>query len=147
MDQSGGDKFSGPDQFDKTTQNRKVDLMELIISQNVSADIKFDVMQRAVATCPKVNMGCGRKRIPSFLASGSQVTLICQSYFEQEILPHIIPSSGEKAEAYQLFQLTAVNNGKFPVSMYVKLDLDFLGDMVPKVGVLITQDPNELLDE
>ena len=30
--------------------------------------------------------------------------------------------------------------------MYVELDLDFLGIVVPKVGVLITQEPNVLLD-
>ena len=30
--------------------------------------------------------------------------------------------------------------------MYVELDLDFLGIVVPKVVVLITQEPNELLD-
>ena len=81
------------------------------------------------------------------LESGSQVTLICQSYFEQEILPHIRPSRREKAEAHQLFQLTAANNGKLPMSMYVKLDLDDFGVWVPKVGVLITQEPNKLLDE
>ena len=89
----------------------------------------------------------GRKRIPSLLDSGSQATLICQSYFEWEILPYIIPSSGEKAEAHQLFQLTAANNGKLPVSMHVELDLDFLGLIVPNVGVLITQKTNKLLDE
>ena len=66
--------------------------------------------------------------------------------FEQEILPHIIPSDGEKAEAYQLFQLTAANKVKLPVSIYVELDLDFLGIVVPKVRALITQEPNELLD-
>ena len=83
---------------------------------------------------------------PSLLDSGSQVTLICQSFFEQEILPHIKPSDGEKAKAHQLFQLTAANNGKLPVSMYVELDLDFLGNVVPKVEVLITKEPNELLE-
>ena len=59
---------------------------------------------------------------------------------------HIKPSDGEKAEAHQLFQLTAANNGKLPISMYVELDLDFLGIVAPKVGVLITQEPNEPLD-
>ena len=103
-------------------------------------------MQRAVATCPKINMGCGRKKIPSLLDSGSQVTLIHQSFFKQEILPHIKPSDGEKAKVHQLFQLTAANNGKLPVSMYVELDLDFLGIVVLKVGVLITQEPIELLE-
>ena len=65
-----------------------------------------------MATCPRINMGCGRKVIPSLLDSGSQVTLIHQSFFEQEILPHIEPTNGEKAKAHQLFQLTAANNGK-----------------------------------
>ena len=97
-----------------------------------------------MATCPKVNMGCQRKRIPSLLDSGRQVTLIHQSYFQMEILPHIVPSSREKAEAHQLFQLIAANNGKLPVSIYVKLDFDSLGIMMPKVLFLVTQEPNEL---
>ena len=104
-------------------------------------------MQRAVATCPKVYMGCGRKRIPSLPDSGSQVTLICKSYFKWEILPHVRPSGGGKVEAHQLFQLTAANHGKLPKSMYVELNLDFWGIVVPKVGVLIIQEPNELLNE
>ena len=41
--------------------------MEKISSQQVSTQIKIEVMQTAVATCPKVNMGCRRKRIPSLL--------------------------------------------------------------------------------
>ena len=102
-------------------------------------------MQRAVATYPNVNMGCGIQSIPSLLDSYSQVTLICQSYWKQEILPQIKPSSEGKAEAYQLFQMTVANSGKLPMSMNVELDLDFLG--MSKVGVLITQEPNELLDE
>ena len=123
-----------------------VGLIEKISSWQVSAQIKIEVMQTVVATFPKINMGCGRKRIPSLLDSGSQVTLIHQSCFKQEILPHIQPSDGEKAEAHQLFQLTAANHGKLPISMYVELDLDFFGIVLPKVGVLITQEPNELLD-
>ena len=67
-------------------------------------------------------------------------------FFEQEILPHIKPSDGEKAKAHQLFQLTVANNGKLPISMYVELDLDFLCIAVPKVGVLITEEPNEFLE-
>ena len=54
---------------------------------------------------------------------------------------------GEKAKAHQLFQLTAANNGKLPIFMYVELDLDFLGIVVPKVGVLITEEPSELLGD
>ena len=59
--------------------------------------VNYDEMQRAMATCLKSDMGCGRKRIPSLLDSGSQVALTCQSYFEKESLPHITPSGKEKA--------------------------------------------------
>ena len=96
--------------------------MEKISSQQVSAQIKIEVMQRAMAMCPKVNVGCGRKRIPLLLDSGSQVTWIHQSFFEQEILPNIQPLDGEKAEAHQLFKLTATNHGKLTVSIYVELN-------------------------
>ena len=76
LDQSEGEKVCGPDQSDKIKPDKRiVGLMEKISSQQVSAQIKIEVVQRAVAICPKVNMGCGRKRIPSLLDSGSQVTL------------------------------------------------------------------------
>ena len=77
LDQSEGDKVCGPDWNDKLNKDKGiVDLIEKISTQQVTAQIKIQVMQRAMATCPKVNMGCGRKRIPSPLDSGSQVTLI-----------------------------------------------------------------------
>ena len=104
VDQSGGEKVCGPDQSDYKMNNKGiVSLMEKISSQQVSAQVKIEVMQRAMSTCPRINMGCGRKRIPSLLDSGSQVSLICQSFFKQEILPHIELSDVEKAKAHQLF--------------------------------------------
>ena len=60
LDQSEGEKFCGLDQSNKIEHDKGiVGLMEKISSQQVSAQIKIKVMQRAVATCPKVNMGCG----------------------------------------------------------------------------------------
>ena len=84
LDQSDGEKVCGPDQIGNSTKRKGiVGLMKTISSQQVSAQVKIEVMQRAVATCPRINIGCGRKMIPSLLDSGSQVTLICQSFFEQ----------------------------------------------------------------
>ena len=97
LDQSEGDKVCGPVWNDKTRKDKGIlGLIDKISSLQVSAQIKIEVMQRAVTACPKMNIGCRRKRIPSLLDSGSQVTLICQNFFEQEILPHIRPSDGEK---------------------------------------------------
>ena len=57
LDQSEGDKVCGPDQNDKLNINKRiVGLIEAISSQNVSTEVKSEVLQRAVATCPKVNM-------------------------------------------------------------------------------------------
>ena len=36
--------------------------------------------------------------------------------------------------------------GAYPLSRYIELDVEFLGLKVPKVGFLITQNPNEVLD-
>ena len=45
--------------------NKRIEeLFRSITSQNVSAQVKFDLMQRAVAICPKVNMGYRRKNYP-----------------------------------------------------------------------------------
>ena len=74
LDQSEGYKVYASDQFDQTTEERIDELIKAISSQNVCAQFKFDVMQGAVETCPKVNMVSGRKKIPSMFDSGSQVT-------------------------------------------------------------------------
>ena len=57
------------------------------------------------------------------------------------ILDHLV---GEKAEAHQLFQLTAANHGKLPVPMYVELDLYFFSVIVPKSWGSYYQEPSEL---
>ena len=80
-----------------------MDLIESISSQNLSSQVKFDMMQRALATCPKVYIGCGRKRIPSLLDSGSQVILIHQSYFKWEILPILYHIVGKRQKLISCF--------------------------------------------
>ena len=72
LDQSEGEKVCGPDQNDNSSNSKGiVGLMDKISTQQVSAQVKIEVMQGAMATCPKINMGCGRKKIPSLLDSGS----------------------------------------------------------------------------
>ena len=56
-------------------------------------------------------------------------------------------ATGEKAKAHQLFHLTVANNGQLPVKMYTELDINFLGLKVPNVGVLIVDDPTQVLDK
>ena len=50
------------------------------------------------------------------------------------------------AEVHNLFDLKNANGGRIPLSRNVKLDVEFLGLRMPRVGFLITQNPNEVLD-
>ena len=104
-------------------------------------------MQRAVARSPKVCISAHGIQIPSLLDLGSDVTLLRQAYFEKHLLPKIKEATGEKAKAHQLFHLTVANNGQLPVKMYTELDINFLGLKVPNVGVLIVDDPTQVLDK
>ena len=116
-------------------------------NSSISAETKMEIMQCAVAKCPKVCINAHRIQIPSLLDSGSEVTLLRQSYFDQHILPKIKPATGEKADTHCLFKLTVANDRQIPIKMYFKLDLTFLGLKVPKVGVLIAEEMNQVLDK
>ena len=85
-------------------------------------------------------------QIRSLLDLGSDVTLLRQAYFEKHLLPKIQAATSEKAKAHQLFHFTVTNDGQFPVKMYTILDINFLGLKVPNVGVLIIDDPSQVLD-
>ena len=96
---------------------------------------------------PKVCISAHGIQIPSLLDSGSEVTLLSQSYFDQHILPKIKPATGEKTNAHSLFKLTVANGGQMPIKMYTELDLPFLGFKVLEVGILIAEEPNQVLDK
>ena len=131
----------GPHNLDYETE-----LIRSIHSASISAGTKLEIMQRAVARSPKVCISAHGIQIPSLLDLGSDVMLLRQAYFEKH-LPRIQEATGEKAEAHQLFHLTVANNGQLPVKMYTELDINFLGLKVPNVGVLIVDDPTQVLDK
>ena len=100
-----------------------------------------------VAKCPRVCISAHGIQIPSLLDSSSKVTLLQQSYFNKHILPKIKLATGEKADAHNLFKLTVANDGQMPIKMYTELDLIFWGLKVPNVGMLIAEEPNQVLDK
>ena len=56
-------------------------------------------------------------------------------------------ATSEQAKAHQLFHLTVTNDRQLPVKMYTELDITFLGLKVPNVGVLVVEDPSQVLDK
>ena len=54
LDQSEGDKVCGPDQSDQPNVDKRiVGLVKTISSQNVSAEVKFEVMQSSCCNMPQ----------------------------------------------------------------------------------------------
>ena len=84
--------------------NEENSLMVQLRNTSITAETKMDIMQCAVAKCPKVSISAHGIQIPSLLDSGSEVTLLWQSYFDQHILPKIKLATGEKANAHYLFK-------------------------------------------
>ena len=132
----------GPHNTDYETE-----LIQLIHSSSILAGTKLEIMQHAVARSPKVCISAHGIQILSLLDLGSGVTLLRQAYFEKHLLPKIQEATGEKAKSHQLFYFTIVNDGQLPVKMYTELDINFLGLKVPNVGVLIIDDPSQVLDK
>ena len=86
-------------------------------------------------------------QIPSLLDSGSEVLLIHYSHFKEHLLPKVEDPMGEKSDAHILFNLTAANDGQLPMKKYIELDVNFWGLKVQKVGFLIIDEPNRVLDK
>ena len=89
--------MSGPHRYEEKC------LMTQLKNTAISAETKMEIMQRAVAKCPKVCISAHGIQIPSLLDSGSEVTLLRQSYFNQHILPKIKLATGEKADAFTVY--------------------------------------------
>ena len=141
-DQPKGENESGPH-----PTNEEKSLIFQLENASISTETKIEIMQCAVAKCPRVCISAHVIQIPSLLDSSSEVTLLWQAYFDQHILPKIKLATGEKANTHSLFKLTVANDGQMPIKMYTKLDLTFLGLKVPKVGILIAEQPNHVLDK
>ena len=81
MDQSKGESESGPHPTDEEKS-----LICQLQNASILAETKIEIMQCAVAKCPKVCISAHAIQIPSILDSSSEVTLLWQSYFDQHIL-------------------------------------------------------------
>ena len=89
MDQPKGESKSGPHHT-----NEEKSLIVQLRNASILAEKKIEIMQCAVAKCPKVCISANGIQIPSLLDSNSEVTLLWQTYFDQHILPKIKPVTG-----------------------------------------------------
>ena len=103
-------------------------------------------MQQAVAPCPEIIMSIKGKPTRSLLDSGSEVTLVNESYYREYIEHRLLPSSGSYNNSHNLFSLRGVEEGHVPLSKHFECDIEVGGQLVHRVGILVKKDKIPLVD-
>ena len=121
-------------------------LREEIACKTRSDTNKIDIMQQAVAPCPEIVMSIKGKPTRSLLDSGSEVTLINESYYKEHIEHRLLPSSGSYNNSHNLFSLRGIEEGHVPLSKHFECDIEVGGQLVHRVGILVKKDKIPLVD-
>ena len=121
-------------------------LREEIACKTLSDTNKINIMQQAVAPCPEIIMSIKGKPTRSLLDSGSEVTLVNESYYREYIEHRLLPSSGSYNNSHNLFSLRGVEEGHVPLSKHFECDIEVGGQLVHRVGILVKKDKIPLVD-
>ena len=90
-----------------------------------------------MAPCPEINIRIKTGTSRSLLDSGSMVTLMTQSYFEENIKPQLPEPQPGGFNAHNLFNLKGVGGNQVPLCKYFTCDYEIGGMVVPDVGILV----------
>ena len=89
-------------------------LFQTVSSNTISEENKINILEQAVAPCPETKITIKDKNLNSLLDSGSMVTLMTQSYFEEHLRNSISDSTPGSVEAHQLFNLKGAGENQIP---------------------------------
>ena len=103
-------------------------------------------MQQAVALYQEIVMSIKGKPTRSLLDSGSEVTLVNESYYKEHIEHCLLPSSGSYNNLHNLFSLRGIEVGHIPLSKHFKCDIEMGGQLVHRVGILVKKDKIPLIN-
>ena len=103
-------------------------------------------MEQAVVVCPEITMIIKGQKVWALLDMGSQVTLMNESYYLQNI-QHLLPTvDKDHLNAHKLFNLKGVEDGCVPLTKYFLVDIQVRGRLVHDTGILIKKDNIPLTD-
>ena len=107
---------------------------------------RYNIMEQAVAPCPEITMIIKGQKVRALLDMGSQVTLMNESYFIQNIQQLLPTVDKDHLNAHKLFNLKGVEDGCVPLTKYFLVDIQVGGRLVHDIGVLIKKDNIPLTD-
>ena len=143
MDPKPGPIYKQDPQFIPKLRYTKEDidcLYQAVSSNTIGEKEKINILEIAVAPCPKTKITIKSKNPKHLLDSGSMVTLMTQSYFEEHLQNSISNITTQSAEAHQLFNLKGAGENQIPLSKYFSCDITIGGMMIPEVGILVKTD-------
>ena len=98
---------------------------------------KSTVYKKAVGECPVVTVRLGGKEIPCPLYSGSEVSTITEEFFNE----HFRPQGKTLLPTGVWLRFTAANGLEKPYVGYLELDVEALGVIIPRRGILVVKSP------
>ena len=117
-----------------------------VTCKSVTDNVKLSIMEEAVAPCPEIVMTIHGQTNKALLDSGSEVSLMNQSYFTKAVQPRIPPPIPGRENAHLFFHLKGVEDGRVPLSDYFTTDVEIGGMIIPNIGILVKQDNIDLVD-
>ena len=106
----------------------------------------YNIMEQAVAPCPEITMIIKGQKVRALLDMGSQVTLMNESYFVQNIQQLLPTMDKDHLNAHKLFNLKGVEDGCVPLTKYFSVDIQVGGRLVHDIGVLVKKNNIPLTD-
>ena len=106
----------------------------------------YNIMEQAVAPCPEITMIIKGQKVQALLDMGSQVTLMNESYFVQNIQQLLPTVDKDHLNAHKLFNLKGVEDGCVPLTKYFSVDIQVGGRLIHDIGILIKKDNIPLTD-
>ena len=106
----------------------------------------YTIMEQAVAPCPETTMIIKDQKVRALLDMGSQVTLMNESYFLQNIQQLLPTGDKDHLNAHKLFNLKGVEDGCVPLTKYFSVDIQVGGRLVHDIGILFKKDNIPLTD-
>ena len=142
-------KFYDPKQFlGKPVYNEsELDTLHtMVMCKTLTEAERYNIMEQAVAPCPEITMIIKGQKVWALLDMGSQVTLMNESYYLQNI-QHLLPTvDKDHLNAHKLFNLKGVEDRCVPLTKYFSVDIQVKGRLIHDTGILVKKDNIPLTD-
>ncbi len=93
-------------------------------------------LERAVGTCPMVDLKIRGVLVSCLLDTGSQVSTITEAFFQE----HLFGNESDMLSTSSWLKITAANGLDIPYLGYMELDVEVMGMTLPECGFLIIKE-------